>query len=219
MSVSAVQNDGLVRDVESGVGDGLPSPKVGSVTKHGNRRLWADLVELAWRMVRFQPQYHPVQNRLKGSTPGLSAERSRSSPASQSHTSPRANRRSRCEPIGTRWKSALTLFLTGWTGLASQSVSSHPAPELAQELCDFRVLFDGPPLFAGELGHPAVVGEKGLVAGRVERIVSGHKVRQLDGEWQISQQEAAGAIGRKAVVRMLPVPQCRSLESQADEIE
>ena len=36
----------------------------GSVTKHGNRRLRAVLVELAWRMVRFQPRYHPVQNRL-----------------------------------------------------------------------------------------------------------------------------------------------------------
>src|SRR6476659_324415 len=30
-----------------------------------NRRLRAVLVELAWRMVRFQPRYHPVQkNRL-----------------------------------------------------------------------------------------------------------------------------------------------------------
>lgn len=30
------------------------------VTKHGNPRLRAALVELAWRMVRFQPQYKPV---------------------------------------------------------------------------------------------------------------------------------------------------------------
>jgi len=36
----------------------------GSVTKHGNGRLRATLVELAWRMVRFQPQYHPVHKRL-----------------------------------------------------------------------------------------------------------------------------------------------------------
>ena len=36
----------------------------GSVTKHGNGRLRAALVELAWRMVRFQPRYHPVQKRL-----------------------------------------------------------------------------------------------------------------------------------------------------------
>ena len=36
----------------------------GSVTKHGNRRLRALLVELAWRMVRFQHRYHPVQKRL-----------------------------------------------------------------------------------------------------------------------------------------------------------
>jgi transposase len=37
---------------------------LGSVTKHGNRRLRATLVELAWRMVRFQPRYHAVQKRL-----------------------------------------------------------------------------------------------------------------------------------------------------------
>jgi len=31
------------------------------VTKHGNPRLRAALVELAWRMVRFQPRYHAVR--------------------------------------------------------------------------------------------------------------------------------------------------------------
>jgi len=36
----------------------------GSVTKHGNPRLRASLVELAWRLVRFQPAYPPVQQRL-----------------------------------------------------------------------------------------------------------------------------------------------------------
>ena len=36
----------------------------GSVTKRGNPRLRAALVECAWRMVRFQPQYPPVKNRL-----------------------------------------------------------------------------------------------------------------------------------------------------------
>jgi transposase len=36
----------------------------GSVTKHGNPRLRASLVELAWRLVRFQPDYPPVQQRL-----------------------------------------------------------------------------------------------------------------------------------------------------------
>ncbi len=30
------------------------------VTKHGNPRLRAALVELAWRLVRFQPHYKPV---------------------------------------------------------------------------------------------------------------------------------------------------------------
>jgi len=33
----------------------------GSITKHGNRRLRTALVELAWRWVRFQPDYQPVK--------------------------------------------------------------------------------------------------------------------------------------------------------------
>jgi len=36
----------------------------GSVTKRGNPRLRAVLVECAWRMVRFQPNYPPVKKRL-----------------------------------------------------------------------------------------------------------------------------------------------------------
>ena len=36
----------------------------GSVTKRGNPRVRAALVECAWRMVRFQPQYPPVNKRL-----------------------------------------------------------------------------------------------------------------------------------------------------------
>jgi transposase len=36
----------------------------GCVTKRGNPRVRAALVECAWRMVRFQPQYPPVQKRL-----------------------------------------------------------------------------------------------------------------------------------------------------------
>src|SRR5213595_4299893 len=36
----------------------------GSVTKHGNPRLRAALVECAWRMVCFQPNYAPVKKRL-----------------------------------------------------------------------------------------------------------------------------------------------------------
>lgn len=36
----------------------------GSVTKRGNPRLRACLVELAWRLVRFQPTYPPVKKRL-----------------------------------------------------------------------------------------------------------------------------------------------------------
>jgi transposase len=36
----------------------------GCVTKHGNPRLRSALVELAWRLVRFQPEYGPVKKRL-----------------------------------------------------------------------------------------------------------------------------------------------------------
>jgi len=36
----------------------------GHVTKHGNPRLRAALVEGAWRLVRFQPQYPPIAKRL-----------------------------------------------------------------------------------------------------------------------------------------------------------
>jgi transposase len=36
----------------------------GAVTKHGNPRLRAALVELAWRLVRFQPHYPAVRKRL-----------------------------------------------------------------------------------------------------------------------------------------------------------
>jgi transposase len=36
----------------------------GSVTKHGNPRLRAALVELAWRLVRFQPGYPPIHRRI-----------------------------------------------------------------------------------------------------------------------------------------------------------
>src|SRR5207237_8965119 len=36
----------------------------GSVTKRGNPRVRAELVECPWRMVRFQPHYPPVAKRL-----------------------------------------------------------------------------------------------------------------------------------------------------------
>jgi len=36
----------------------------GAVTKHGNPRLRAALVELAWRLVRFQPSYPPIHKRI-----------------------------------------------------------------------------------------------------------------------------------------------------------
>ena len=37
----------------------------GAVTKHGNPRLRAALVELAWRLVHFQPAYPPIHKRLE----------------------------------------------------------------------------------------------------------------------------------------------------------
>jgi len=37
------------------------SQRTGSITKHGNGRLRAALVELAWRCVRFQREYKPVK--------------------------------------------------------------------------------------------------------------------------------------------------------------
>jgi transposase len=35
--------------------------QTGPITKHGNRRLRTALVELAWRWVRFQPDYKPIK--------------------------------------------------------------------------------------------------------------------------------------------------------------
>jgi transposase len=37
------------------------SYRSGPITKHGNRRLRTALVELAWRWVRFQPNYQPLK--------------------------------------------------------------------------------------------------------------------------------------------------------------
>jgi transposase len=36
----------------------------GPITKHGNRRIRTALIELAWRCVRFQPDYPPLKKRL-----------------------------------------------------------------------------------------------------------------------------------------------------------
>jgi transposase len=47
--------------------------KPGAVTKHGNPRLRAALVELAWRLVRFQPTYPPIRKRLGILAPGAKA--------------------------------------------------------------------------------------------------------------------------------------------------
>jgi len=38
-----------------------PKIRNGPITKHGNRRIRTALIELAWRCVRFQPDYPPLQ--------------------------------------------------------------------------------------------------------------------------------------------------------------
>ena len=38
-----------------------PRTRNGPITKHGNRRLRTALIELAWRCVRFQPEYPPIR--------------------------------------------------------------------------------------------------------------------------------------------------------------
>ena len=45
----------------------------GAVTKHGNPRVRAALVELAWRLVRFQPSYPPIRKRLSVLAKGAQA--------------------------------------------------------------------------------------------------------------------------------------------------
>jgi transposase len=52
-----------------------PQRVTGSVTKHGNGRLRAALVELVWRLVRYQPRYHAVQKRLSVLAKGARATR------------------------------------------------------------------------------------------------------------------------------------------------
>ncbi len=41
-----------------------PQSRSGPITKHGNPRIRTALVELAWRCVRFQPDYAPVKKWL-----------------------------------------------------------------------------------------------------------------------------------------------------------
>lgn len=38
-----------------------PRTRNGPITKHGNRRLRTALIEMAWRCVRFQPEYPPIK--------------------------------------------------------------------------------------------------------------------------------------------------------------
>jgi transposase len=51
----------VVLDREIGDWHRFNNRRQSCVTKHGNRRLRAALVELAWRMVRFQPHYRAVR--------------------------------------------------------------------------------------------------------------------------------------------------------------
>ena len=69
----------------------------GSVTKHGNGRLRAALVELAWRLLRYQPRYHAVQKRLTVLAKGARATRSQH----KSHC--RRGSSARCQPLETSY--------------------------------------------------------------------------------------------------------------------
>ena len=42
----------------------------GSITKHGNPRVRHILIELAWRLPMFQPDYHAVKGQVKGGRTG-----------------------------------------------------------------------------------------------------------------------------------------------------
>jgi transposase len=44
-----------------GVRSSGPKTRTGPITKHGNRRIRTALIELAWRCVRFQPEYPPLK--------------------------------------------------------------------------------------------------------------------------------------------------------------
>jgi transposase len=44
-----------------GVYSSGPKTRSGPITKHGNRRIRTALIELAWRCVRFQPEYPPLK--------------------------------------------------------------------------------------------------------------------------------------------------------------
>lgn len=44
-----------------GVHSSGPKTRSGPITKHGNRRIRTALIELAWRCVRFQPEYPPLK--------------------------------------------------------------------------------------------------------------------------------------------------------------
>jgi transposase len=44
-----------------GVRSSGPRTRSGPITKHGNRRIRTALIELAWRCVRFQPDYPPLK--------------------------------------------------------------------------------------------------------------------------------------------------------------
>jgi transposase len=44
-----------------GVRSSGPKTRSGPITKHGNRRIRTALIELAWRCVRFQPEYPPLK--------------------------------------------------------------------------------------------------------------------------------------------------------------
>jgi transposase len=90
----------------------------GSVTKHGNPRLRAALVECAWRMVRFQPNYPPVKKRLSVLAKGAratGAQRKKAIVAVARHLAVDLWRihTGRCSAAQLRLKNAETLLVRG----------------------------------------------------------------------------------------------------------
>ena len=75
----------------------------GSVTKHGNGRLRAALVELAWRMVRYQPRYHAGAEATR--RPGKRSPSYRGA-AQESHC--RRSSSARCRPLEASYRTLHT---------------------------------------------------------------------------------------------------------------
>jgi transposase len=92
----------------------------GSVTKHGNPRVRAALVECAWRLVRFQPAYPPVKKRL-----GVLAKGARATGAA---------RKKAIVAVARHWAVDLWRLSTGRCTAAELGLESLQAEPVAPEV-------------------------------------------------------------------------------------